>query len=72
MSDGKTKAEDAALGLDILVGSFSGLVSFPVSVIISIIANFIPLRLFGQVPPTMAFHEKVAWTGCVFAATYVA
>ena len=72
MSDQKTKAEDAALGLAVLLGSFLGLTSFFGFVIISIIANFIPLHFFDQVPPTMTFHEKVAWAGCVFAATYVA
>jgi hypothetical protein len=69
MSIDKTKAEDAALGLAILLGLFSGLVIFFACEIVGIYLNLIPLQLFGPTPPT-TFKERIAHIGCICVASF--
>jgi hypothetical protein len=70
MSLEKTKAEDAALGLAILLGLFSWLVIFFACEFVGIYyLNLIPLQLFGPIPPT-TFRERIAHIGCFCVAAF--
>jgi len=64
------KNGEGSRALAIFLGLFSGFISFFVCVIFSLSLGIIPVHPFGS-PPSIGTGERIAWTGCCFAAVYI-